>query len=50
MAKKSKVKTAIQLFSLLLLVRDAMIFYKKNKKSIQTIYKVGRRLIQNKRT
>ncbi|WP_297444267.1 hypothetical protein [Desulfurobacterium sp.] len=50
MTKKSKIKTAIQVFSIILLVRDAMIFYKKNKKSIQTIYKAGKKLLQKKRT
>ncbi len=50
MAKKSKIKAAIQLFSLILLVRDAMIFYRKNKKSIQTIYKAGKRFLQSKKT
>ncbi|WP_457567431.1 hypothetical protein [Desulfurobacterium sp.] len=49
MTKKSKLKTAVQLFSIVLLLRDAIVFYRKNKKSIQTIYRAGKRFLQKRK-
>jgi len=47
--KRLGVKRAVQIFSVLLLVRDLMIFYRKNKKTIKMAAKAGEKFLKKRK-
>ncbi|SNR92783.1 hypothetical protein [Desulfurobacterium atlanticum] len=49
MRKTVKLKKTLQIFSVILLARDLLVFYKKNRKTIHMLINHGQKLIQKKK-